>query len=280
MSTGNSARVTVRETQCKTILNRTAIGDYSLNCYTGCEHGCIYCYARFMQRFHPHPEAWGKFVDVKVNAVEALGKQLRRAKPGQVFMSSACAGWQPIEAERGLTRQCCELLLTHGFQVNVLTKSCLVLRDFDTFCRGRARVGVTVTTLDEGLRQLWEPRASRVEERLAVLGKARELGLETAVMFGPLLPFLSDDQASLDAMFEQAAALDVDVIWVDALNRRPRVWPSVASLLDEQYPELKQSYSRILFSREERGEYLSGLRQRVRRAAKQYGLDDRMRGCP
>jgi len=280
VATARSGKVAVRETRCKTILNRTSIGDYSLNCYTGCEHGCVYCYARFMQRFHPHPESWGEFVDVKVNAVEVLQKQLRRAKPGQVFMSSACDGWQPIEADRGLTRQCCELLLSHGFQVNALTKSSLVPRDFDIFSRGRARVGVTVTTLDEGLRELWEPRASRVVERLAVLEKAKNLGLETAVMFGPLLPFLSDDQDSLDGMFSRAAALDVDVIWVDALNRRPRVWSSVAALLDREYAELKQSYSRLLFSDEERKVYLSGLRRRVRRAAKQYGLEDRLRGCP
>jgi len=96
-------KVVVRETACKTILNRSGISDYCLNCYTGCARGCVYCYARFMQRFHPHPEPWGQFVDVKVNAVEVLERQLRRARRGEVFVSSACDGWQPIEAERGLT---------------------------------------------------------------------------------------------------------------------------------------------------------------------------------
>ena len=70
----------VRETVCKTILNRCALSDYSLNCYGGCTHGCVYCYARYMQRFHPHAEPWGAFVDVKVNAVEALKRQLRRRR--------------------------------------------------------------------------------------------------------------------------------------------------------------------------------------------------------
>ena len=73
----------VRETVCKTILNRSGLGGYSLNCYTGCTHACVYCYARFMQRFHPHQEPWGAFVDVKVNAVETLKRQLRRAEPGR-----------------------------------------------------------------------------------------------------------------------------------------------------------------------------------------------------
>ena len=93
--------VAVRETVCKTILNRGGISDYSLNCYTGCAHGCAYCYARYMQRFHPHAEPWGRFVDVKINAVEVLKRQLRRAAPGDVFVSSACDAWQPVEVRYG-----------------------------------------------------------------------------------------------------------------------------------------------------------------------------------
>ncbi len=154
-------QVIVRETVCKSILNRSGLSDYSLTCYTGCTHACVYCYARFMQRFHPHDEPWGAFVDVKVNAVEVLKRQLRRAEPGTVFVSSACDGWQPVEVEWRLTRRCCELLLEHGFQVHVLTKSALVLRDLDVFAGHPASIGITLTTLDEQLRELWEPGTER-----------------------------------------------------------------------------------------------------------------------
>jgi len=270
----------VRETTCKTVLNRCAIGDYSLNCYTGCRHGCVYCYARFMQRFHPHPEPWGEFVDVKANAVEVLERQVRRMKPGAVFMSSACDGWQPLERERRLTRECCRLLVEHGFQVNVLTKSALVLRDLDILEGRTARIGVTVTTLDERLRTLWEPRTGSVDERFAIVAQARDAGLETAVMFGPLLPFLYDDQASVDALFERAADSDIDVIWVDALNPRPKVWPAVSDLLDREFPDLRDRYRRILFSRPVRDAYLKGIRERVASAAKRFHLEDRVSGCP
>ncbi|MFP4056688.1 MAG: radical SAM protein [Candidatus Brocadiia bacterium] len=270
----------VREVRCKTVLNRTRISDYSLNCYTGCGHGCVYCYARFMQRFHPHPEPWGEFVDVKANAVEALERQLRRAKPGAVFVSSACDGWQPLEAERRLTRRCCQLLVAHGFQVNALTKSSLALRDLDVLAGGKARAGVTVTTLDEGLRELWEPRASPVAQRFEVLDQARRRGLETAVMFGPLLPFLSDSPESLDAMFGRAAELEVDVIWVDALNPRPRVWPSVSGLLEERFPRLLEPYRRVLFDAASRSSYLAQVRRRVAAAAERHGLSQRLAGCP
>lgn len=269
----------IRTVECQSVLNRSSLGEYSLNCYVGCAHGCIYCYARFMQRFRPHPEPWGQFVDVKGNAPQVLARQLRRARPGGVFVSSACDGWQPLEAETELTRECCRLLLEHGFSVHVLTKSVLVLRDLDLFTGRKVRVGVTLTTLDEHLRRLWEPKASSVDERLHVLREAKRAGLQTAVMFGPLLPFLSDDSESLGALFACAAQLDVDVIWTDALNPRPRVWESVADLLRRQYPRLLRRYGNILFDPEMRAAYRAALRERVLAAAERAQVKERLRGC-
>ncbi len=273
-------RPVVREVECKTVLNRSSIGDYSMNCYTGCQHACVYCYARFMQRFHPHPEPWGEFVDVKVNAPEALAKQLRRAKPGGVFVSSACDAWQPLEKKWELTRQCCRLLIEHGFKVNALTKSTLVLRDLDIFQPGLTRVGTTITTLDARLARLWEPAAGTIAQRWRILETAHEAGLETSVMFGPLLPWLSDGQESLDALFERAAEIGVDVIWVDAMNPRPRVWPSVGQLVRREFPDLHERYSRMLHHKPTREAYLAALGERVRKAARRAGVEDRLAGCP
>ena len=269
----------IRETVCKTILNRSGLSDYSLNCYTGCTHACTYCYARFMQRFHPHDEPWGAFVDVKVNAVEVLKRQLRRAKPGSVFISSACDGWQPIEAQWRLTRRCCELLLERGFELHVLTKSALVLRDLDIFAGHPVQLGVTLTTLDERLSKLWEPGASSVEERIGVIEAAKRAGLQTSVMFGPLLPFLSDSQIAIESLLKRAADLGVDRIWVDAINPRPRVWPAVAELLRAEFPELLPRYRKILFDPPSRAEYVNQLRARVELAASRLSVTDRVAAC-
>jgi DNA repair photolyase len=269
----------VRETVCKTILNRSGLSDYSLNCYTGCTHACAYCYARFMQRFHPHDEPWGAFVDVKVNAVEVLKRQLRRAQPGTVFVSSACDGWQPVESRWRLTRRCCELLLERGFRIHLLTKSALVLRDLDLFAGHPVQIGVTLTTLDERLSRSWEPGAASVQERIAVIETARRAGLATGIMFGPLLPFLSDSQESIDALLEQAAVLEVDQIWVDALNARPRVWPAVAALLRAEFPQLWQRCRKILFDPPSRAAYLKEIKARVDDAARRKSLTDRVAAC-
>ena len=271
--------VVVRETACKSILNRTRLGGYSLNCYTGCAHGCVYCYARYMQRFHPHQEPWGQFVDVKINAVEALKRQLRRTPPDSVFVSSACDGWQPVEARYGLTRRCCELLLERGFEVHVLSKSALVRRDLDLLAGGKATVGMTITTPDEGLAKQWEPGAASVADRWTTLAQANRQGLKTSVMFGPLLPCLSDDRASLDAFFRRAAELEIDAIWVDGLNARPKVWPAVSQLLREQYPELLDTYRRVLYDARWRESYLAELRARVVQAAAAAGVSQRLSVC-
>ncbi|HOC68547.1 MAG: Radical SAM superfamily protein [Candidatus Hydrogenedentes bacterium ADurb.Bin101] len=269
----------IRETPCKTILGKSGIGDYSLNCYGGCEHACVYCYARFMQRFHPHEQSWGAYVDVKTNAVEVLERQLRRAAPGNVFVSSACDGWQPLEAEYSLTRECCRLLVRHGFQVNALTKSALILRDLDIFAGSTARVGVTVTTLDPRLAALWEPHASPVEDRLRVLEEAHAAGLHTSVMFGPLLPFLYDTYENIYALLERAAALRVDTIWVDAFNPRPMVWEATAALLDKEFPGLRERYQRVLFSPPVRHAYLAALRGHIATAAERLKIMDRVSSC-
>jgi DNA repair photolyase len=274
----------VREVVCKTVLNRSAISDYSLNCYGGCTHACVYCYARFMERFHPHTEEWGGFVDVKANAVEALEKQLHPVRgkglpPGDVFVSSACDAWQPIEAERKLTRECCRLLLENGFRVNALTKSRLVLRDLDIFAGRNGQIGTTLTSLDPALAALWEPGASTIEERLSILREARAAGIDTSVMFGPLLPFLSDDQRSVDGLFEQAATLRGDKIWGDAMNPRPKVLQSVKELFGARYPQLEEGYEAVLHWPKVREAYLKGIRERVERATRKYGLEGRVSGC-
>lgn len=270
--------VSVRETTCKTLLNQCSIDDYSFNCYLGCAHGCGYCYARFMQRFHPHAEAWGKFVDVRVNAPEVLARQLRRLKPGTVFTCSACDGWQPIEQHYQLTRRCCELLLQAGFRLNILTKNRLVLRDLDILAGRDASVGVTITTPDESWARIWEPGASSVAERLEILRQAKAAGLETTVMFGPLLPGISDTDEVLTELFGMAAEARVDRIWTDILNPRPRVWPSVQEVLRQHCPELREHYRRVLFEPKNRRRYQREVQCRVRRAAQTAGLMDRLAG--
>ncbi len=269
--------LTVRETRCKSLLNTGGIFDYSFNCYTGCQNGCAYCYARYMQRFHPHTEPWGAFVDVKINAVEILKRQLRTLPPGNVFVCSACDGWQKVEEHYQLTRQCCRLLLDAGFHLNILTKSKMVLRDLDILAGHSVRLGVTITTPDEHWARIWEAGASSVADRVEMLKQAKAVGLKTAIMFGPLLPGISDTDEALYRLFSLAAETGVERIWTDILNPRPRVWPSVQQILRRHCSDLYEDFRRMLFDAEARRTYRRQLNQRIRKAAARAGVSGRMK---
>jgi DNA repair photolyase len=187
---GSCSMVTIREVKAKGILNRSKIFDYCLNPYTGCEINCRYCYARlFMRRYSGHTEAWGEFVDAKMNAPDLLAHQTERAKRGTVWISSVCDPYQPLEVRYALTRSCLTVLLKKQFPVNIQTKSNLVLRDIDLFREFESiEVGLTVTTDDDKVARLFEPRASSIQERIKALEKLHLSGIRTFVFIGPLLP--------------------------------------------------------------------------------------------
>ncbi|MFU8856876.1 MAG: SPL family radical SAM protein [Deferrisomatales bacterium] len=181
----------LREIQAKSVLTRSRIpgADYCVNPYVGCSHACRYCYASFMKRFTGHTEPWGSFVDARVNAPEVLERQLRRARPGPVLLSSVTDPYQPLEGRYRLTRGCLEALLRHRFPVDILTKSPLVLRDLDVLEGAEGvEVGLTVTSDDERMREVFEPGAPPLEARLDALRRLRARGVPTYAFVGPILP--------------------------------------------------------------------------------------------
>jgi DNA repair photolyase len=203
----------VKEIRAKSILNKSKIFDYCLNPYTGCQTNCRYCYARlFMRRYSGHPEPWGEFVDVKVNAPALLRKQLEKAKKGTVWISSVCDPYQPLEAKYKLTRLCLKELLEKQFPVNVQTKSKLALRDMDLFVQFEVLdVGFTIATDDEKVARLFEPMASPIRDRIDALGRMHDAGIRTFAFIGPLLP---GNPEKLIGKLEGK----VDYVYIDRMN--------------------------------------------------------------
>ncbi len=179
----------VDEVYAKTILSKSKVFDYTINPYIGCEHGCTYCYARFMKRFTDHKEEWGTFVDVKVNAARLLQREIKKKRPGVVWISGVCDPYQPLEKEYERTKRCLEILLKHGWPVTVQTKSPLVLRDVESLRKfDEVEVGLTITTADENIRKIFEPNSPPVEQRIETLEKLHSAGVKTFAMIAPLLP--------------------------------------------------------------------------------------------
>jgi DNA repair photolyase len=271
----------LREVQCISVLNRSGLADYAVNCYAGCQHGCVYCYARFATRFSHPGEMWGSFVDIKVNAPQVLIREAQRKKTGLVFISSVCDGWQPSEAAYGLTRQCLEILLQYRYPVSVLTKSVLAGRDLDILASSEEKVdfGVTITTLDESLRELVEPGSSLSAERLDLLQEARRRGISTHAFLGPLMPYLSDTEANLKLLLQAIKDVGVDYFYVDRLNWRFGVWQAIQKLLREHFPDYLEIYHRLFFDENARREHSEWLKNSIHFLAGRYGLDNMIRLC-
>jgi len=191
----------IKEIKVKTALSTSHLPglDHALNPYRGCSHACIYCYAPSV--IHWDKGKWGELVEVKINLPRILSKELRLKKKGVVGLGTVTDPYQPAEKKYELTRRCLELMLMHDLPVCIQTKSSLVLRDIDLLKEfSDIEVGITLTTLDDSLRQKMEPGASSIDERLRTLSELRENGIKTWVFLGPLMPHITDVEALVDAI--------------------------------------------------------------------------------
>ncbi len=207
----------VREVLAKGILSKSKIYDYVVNAYTGCQHGCSYCYARFMKRFTGHQEPWGEFVDVKINAPDLLQREITRKKPGRVWVSGVCDPYQPLERRFQLTRKCLEILIRYSWPVTIQTRSPLVVRDINLLQTARdLEVGMTVPTADEAIRKIFEPRAPTINARIKALDELHQAGIRTFAMIAPMLPEAEGLAESLRGQ--------VDKVLIDRMNDRNALW--------------------------------------------------------
>jgi DNA repair photolyase len=206
-----------KQVQAKTILSDSKVYTYVINPYTGCQHGCSYCYARFTKRFSGHREPWGEFVDVKINAPLLLAMEITKKKRGLVWVSGVCDPYQPLEKEYGLTRRCLEILRQRNWPVIIQTRSPLALRDMDIIKEAKEfEVGFTVTTADDETRKLFEPNAPPIGERIMALDEFHRAGVKTYAMIAPILP-------GAETLPELLAG-KVDYVLIDRMNYHYADW--------------------------------------------------------
>lgn len=202
---------------CKTILTKTKLSKahYVLNPYFGCTHACVYCYAEWMNHTRLGEKTWGKFVDVKENAMDLLQKEKHKIKPGQeVFMASITDVYQPIEKSCQLTRQALRILLEQQAAVSILTKSDLVVRDMDILRQMKqVEVGMSINCIDQEIVSVLEPGTISIQRRIEALKTLKEANISTYVMMSPLIPYCS----KLEPIFKQITPY-VDYVLGEILN--------------------------------------------------------------
>ena len=207
----------VREVRAKSILTRSKIYPWVINPYTGCEHGCSYCYARFMKRVTGHKEPWGGFVDVKVNAPELLSREVAKKERAGVWVSGVCDPYQPLEEKYRLTRRCLAILAVNCWPAIIQTRSPLVLRDIDIIQGAKDfEVGFSIGTADDAVRRLFEPGAPPIPERVVALETLHSAGIRTYAMIAPVLP---GAEGLLDLLRGR-----VDYVLIDRMNYHYADW--------------------------------------------------------
>ncbi|MFO1312590.1 MAG: PA0069 family radical SAM protein [Burkholderiales bacterium] len=237
---------TVTIQRARTIIARNESPDIpftqSINPYQGCEHGCIYCYARPSHAYldlSPGIEFETKLF-AKPDAPALLRAEL--AKPGYacdpIALGANTDPYQPIEREWKVTRGILEVLAEHEHPFSIVTKSALVERDIDLIApmaaKNMARVYFSVTTLDRDLARTMEPRAAAPERRLAAMRALHEAGIPVGVLVAPVVPQLND--RDLEAILESASANGARSAGWIMLRLPLEIAPLFRAWLDEHFP--------------------------------------------
>lgn len=238
----------------------------TFNPYTGCDHGCLYCYASsYIPRFYD--------CRPKKNLISRLKREAGRLKGELVSISNSSDPYPRLEQETGLTRRCLEILAECCCRLQIVTKSDLVVRDVDILKQVPCVVSVTVLTIDDELSRKLEPGAPVSSRRLKAIGMLVNEGIPTTVRIDPVIPFLNDDFAGL---VEAVANLGVLHITSSSYKVKPDNWRRFS----QRFPEASEKLRPLYFEKGEkvgRSTYLPrnlrfGLMKKVKELAEEYNL--------
>lgn len=272
----------IEEVEAKSIIVASKLPDtdYVINPYTGCQFGCLYCYATFMGRFVKEPRTnWGNYVYVKKNAVELAQHQLRKwkktKKSSTILMSSVTDPYHGIEQKYRLTRGILEVLLADNYpgRISILTKSPLVLRDTDLLAQLNSEVGLTITTTDDKLSRFLEVRAPTVSRRIDTLKQLVIKGIPTYAFIGPLLPHFRYQPELLEELFRGICETGTKEIYVEHINLPAYVKDRLWSVLRQEPKDIQDAYQGA-----QEQEHRDILNQLVEGLVERYGLHIRLRG--
>jgi len=239
----------------KSLLNRCVSRrdlpfDWTINPYRGCEFGCRYCYARYTHEFMEMRDGaeFEQKIYVKQHAADLLRQELRRVKPGEVIaLGTATDPYQPAERRYEVTRAILLEFARHrGFQLGIITKSNLVVRDIallkEIACHNRLSVNLTITTMNVELARLLEPRAPRPDLRMDAVRELSAAGLRVGVSCAPVLPGITDSTENLDAVVSAAAAAGARHLWGGPLFLKPCSSAVFMPFVEKHFPGLAENY--------------------------------------
>lgn len=221
---------------------------WDLNVYRGCTHDCKYCYARYSHKYLQEEGGFSDAIFVKTNIEEALERQLRSPKWDQsvINLGGVTDNYQGAEAMEEQMPGILRLMIRYNNPIIISTKSDLILRDFDLIDelsrKTYVNIASTITTVDEVLQKKLEPGGVSSKRRFLMLKEFGKTRASTAVHMMPLLPYLTDGEENLNAVFSQAKDADVDYLMTGFLYLRGETKKVFFGFLRKEYPHLWNEY--------------------------------------
>jgi DNA repair photolyase len=272
---------------CRSTLNRESSGRmpfaWTVNPYRGCEFGCKYCYARYTHEFM---EMWdGKDFErkiyAKVESPELLRAELRQAKDKglPIALGTATDPYQPAERQFEITKRMLEVFAEFaGLEFSITTKSALIVRDLELLrlltAGHRFSVHMTITTTDERLARLLEPKAPPPERRFEAVRQLSEAGILVGVNAMPILPGLNDSDSSLETLARAASEAGAKFFYGNILFLTPSAMKQFMPFLEEEFPRLVKKYRKLYaHSAYLNGDYKARMTKLLAELRGRYGLE-------
>jgi DNA repair photolyase len=274
-----------RELPCHDLLSRVRSDRvpffWAINPYRGCEYACRYCYARYTHGFMElrDPYDFENVIFAKQWNPAHLREALGRVRYGEsIVIGTATDPYQPAERRFGITRAILEVLAQRpGLNISITTKSDLPPRDLDLLRRildrSAIQVNFTITTMDAALARKIEPRAPRPDLRIEAMRRIAAAGIATGVFCAPVLPLLTDSEASLRAVARAASEVGARWLMGNPVFLRDATREVFFEFLEREFPALtaryRERYHRAVFLR---GGYVEQIRARIARLKREFGL--------
>ncbi len=277
--------VIFEEIECKTIINKAnapgMLFRWSINPYRGCQHACIYCFARNTHEYLGYDSGrdFETRIVVKMNAAQVLREQLKRSswKREFIVLGTACDPYQQAELKYEITRQMLHVFIEFLQPVHALTKSPSVLRDLDLWAElasvADAQVAFSVPTLDEEVWKKTEPGTAKPAKRFEAMRKLVDAGVPCGVMLAPVIPGITDTTESIEAVVRSAAECGASFVAPNVLNLKPGTKEWFMPVLREAYPHLEGRYERYYKGPYAPKDYTREVVARVDELRAKYGLD-------
>jgi len=213
----------------------------TLNPYTGCDHACVYCYAAsyIPKFFQCRP---------KKDIISKLKREAVKLKGELISIANSSDPYPNIEIKTGLTRQCLEILSQNNCKIQIITKSTILKRDIDLLKKIPSMVSLTITSIDENVANLLEPRAPLPKERLKIIEMLIEEGVPTSARIDPIIPYINDNPEEL---IKTLASIGVKHITSSTYKVKPDNWRRFNTAMSKTAEKLKPLYF-------EKGEKMGG----------------------